>query len=391
MKNIKKKVITGIVTLVLAIVGIVAPGTISQDSAQKILELTEKYTDIIEQGDLTEEQKQMLLNELYQLKDQGNIKDFGKDLNEKIDDYSLENYEELTDENTNTPAVNIKESVTGIEIPAYSNKEYVAINNNVPFFKDTDLTTQSFEYYSELDSLKRCGVAYANISKEIMPTEKRGAIGMVKPSGWHTVRYDDVINGKYLYNRCHLIGYQLAGENANKKNLITGTRSLNVDGMLPFENMVDDFVEATNYHVLYRVTPIYTGKNLVADGVLMEAKSVEDQGKGLSFNVFVYNVQKGVSINYKTGESKLGKPKVTPGKIPDSIINSDMTELSKPNSTPENNTSDKNNKVNTVYVANLNNISKYHSDKNCNNMKNPQAISKKEAVKKGYTPCTKCN
>ena len=173
-------------------------------------------------------------------------------------------------------------------IPAYDGKAYVAINNNEPFFADSDMTTTAFENYSDLDSLCRCGVAYANICKEIMPTEERGKIGMIKPSGWHTVKYD-VIKDRYLYNRCHLIGYQLAGENANPKNLITGTRYLNVEGMLPFENLVADYVNNTGNHVLYRVTPMFSGSNLVANGVLIAAKSVEDNGDGIRFNVYCYN------------------------------------------------------------------------------------------------------
>lgn len=189
-------------------------------------------------------------------------------------------------------------------IPAYDGKAYVAVNNNEPFFTDSDMITTAFENYSDLDSLGRCGVAYANICKDIMPTEERGKIGMIKPSGWHTVKYD-VIKDRYLYNRCHLIGYQLAGENANPKNLITGTRYLNVEGMLPFENLVADYVNNTGNHVLYRVTPMFSGSNLVANGVLIEAKSVEDNGGGILFNVYCYNVQPGVGINYENGDSWL--------------------------------------------------------------------------------------
>ena len=187
-------------------------------------------------------------------------------------------------------------------IPAYDGKAYVAVNE--PFFTDSDMTTTAFENYSDLDSLGRCGVAYANICRDIMPTEERGKIGMIKPSGWHTVKYD-VIKDRYLYNRCHLIGYQLAGENANPKNLITGTRYLNVEGMLPFENLVADYVNNTGNHVLYRVTPMFSGSNLVANGVLIEAKSVEDNGGGILFNVYCYNVQPGVGINYENGDSWL--------------------------------------------------------------------------------------
>lgn len=181
-------------------------------------------------------------------------------------------------------------------------KAYEEIDGNRPDFTEEDYTTEAFESYSELDGLGRCGVAYANICKELMPTEERGSIGQVKPSGWHTVKYDWV-DGKYLYNRCHLIGYQLAGENANEKNLITGTRSFNTQGMLPFENEVADYVKETGNHVLYRVTPVFEGDNLLAKGVTMEAYSVEDDGKGVCFHVFVPNVEPGVVIDYATGES----------------------------------------------------------------------------------------
>ncbi len=188
------------------------------------------------------------------------------------------------------------------DVPDYSGQPYVVLEDNWPDFDAGDLTLEPFENYSELDYLGRCGPAYANICLEIMPTEPRGDIGQVKPSGWQTVKYD-CVDGKYLYNRCHLIGYQLAGENANRQNLITGTRYMNVEGMLPFENMVDDYVEDTGNHVLYRVTPIFEGSNLVASGVQMEAFSVEDEGEGICFNVYVYNVQPGIGIDYATGES----------------------------------------------------------------------------------------
>lgn len=188
------------------------------------------------------------------------------------------------------------------DIPLYSGDNYIVINKNIPYFSEDDYTKKTFEKYSDLDYLGRSGVAYANIGTELMPTEKRGSIGMVKPSGWHTVKYD-IVDGKYLYNRCHLIGYQLTGENANNKNLITCTRQMNTVGMLEFENKVADYIKKTNHHVLYRVTPIYDGHNLVATGVVMEAYSIEDNGYGIKFNVFVYNVQNGIEIDYSTGES----------------------------------------------------------------------------------------
>lgn len=188
-------------------------------------------------------------------------------------------------------------------LPAYAGEAYVAVNDNQPYFSAEERqNTEAFETYSPLDSLGRCGVAWANICQELMPTEERGEIGQVKPSGWHTVKYD-CVDGKYLYNRCHLIGFQLAGENANEQNLITGTRYLNIEGMLPFENLVADYVQETGNHVLYRVTPVFDGDNLVAGGVLMEGWSVEDGGQGVCFCVYAYNVQPGVEIDYATGDS----------------------------------------------------------------------------------------
>lgn len=187
-------------------------------------------------------------------------------------------------------------------IPEYSGQPYVVIDENVPDFAPEDLTTNSYEIYGELDSLGRCGPAMASVGQDLMPTEKRGSISSVKPTGWVQAKYDWV-DGKSLYNRCHLIGYQLTAENANPQNLITGTRYLNVDGMLPFENLVADYVKETGGHVLYRVTPLFSGNELVARGVQMEAMSVEDQGEEVSFNVYCYNVQPGVEIDYQTGES----------------------------------------------------------------------------------------
>ena len=190
------------------------------------------------------------------------------------------------------------------DIPEYTNQKYVFINNNIPEFSEEDFTEESFESYSNLDFLGRCGVAFANIGIDLMPTEKREGIGMIKPSGWQMTKYD-FVDGKYLYNRCHLIGYQLTGENANEKNLITCTRSMNAKTMLEFENQVATYIKKTKNHVLYRVTPIFKSNNLVATGVQIEAESVEDRGKGLKFNVFLYNVEDGVEINYLDGTSKL--------------------------------------------------------------------------------------
>lgn len=260
-------------------------------------------------------------------------------------------------------------------IPAYDGKAYVAVNNNEPFFTDSDMITTAFENYSDLDSLGRCGVAYANICKDIMPTEERGKIGMIKPSGWHTVKYD-VIKDRYLYNRCHLIGYQLAGENANPKNLITGTRYLNVEGMLPFENLVADYVNNTGNHVLYRVTPMFSGSNLVANGVLIEAKSVEDNGGGILFNVYCYNVQPGVGINYENGDSWLD------GTTGSASSGSDS-------SAAENSAADSSNSETMVHITATG--KKYHRA-GCRTLKKSDTeVTLDEAKSMGLSPCGICN
>ena len=264
------------------------------------------------------------------------------------------------------------------QVGAYSGNPYIAINNNVPNFTDSEMTrTDAFETYSNLDSLGRCGVAYANICNELMPTEERGEIGSIKPSGWHTANYHEYIDGNYLYNRCHLIGYQLSGENANEKNLITGTRYLNVQGMLPFENEVADYVESTGNHVLYRVTPIFEGNNLVASGVLMAAYSVEDQGKGVMFNVYCYNVQPGIVIDYATGDSQLSSD-ATP------IQNQEVTtELSGAQTEVAD------------YVLNTNTKRFHYPDcKSVNDMKekNKQYYhgSREDLINQGYKACGNC-
>lgn len=287
------------------------------------------------------------------------------------------------------------------DVPAYSGEPYTAVNNNEPYFTSDNLTTEAFENYSELDALGRCGVAYANVCLETMPTEKRGSISEVKPTGWHSVKYDNV-DGKSLYNRCHLIGYQLTAENANQQNLITGTRYLNVDGMLPFENMVADYVKETDNHVLYRVTPIFTGDNLVADGVLMEGYSVEDEGDGICFCVYAYNVQPGITIDYATGDSWLSSEKgnsdsSSGGNSAVSQSAADksgtqqaavQTESVKETSAPVS--------TGTEYILNTN-TKKFHYP-SCSSLKQMKASNKKEytgsrddLIAQGYDPCKKCN
>lgn len=253
------------------------------------------------------------------------------------------------------------------EIPPYKNAPYVEINNNKPDFDKADLTTGAFEKYAKLDKYGRCGVAYANVCKETMPTQERGSIGSVKPTGWQTVKYNN-IDGKYLYNRCHLIGYQLSAENANEKNLITGTRYLNVTGMLPFENRVADYIEETNNHVLYRVTPVFEGDNLLASGVQIEAYSVEDDGKGICFNVYCYNVQPGIEIDYATGKSKAERSADSfddGSKIQNYVVNTKSKKFHKEDCSALKNTKSENTKK---YRGNRENL-----------------------INNGYTPCKQCN
>jgi len=246
-------------------------------------------------------------------------------------------------------------------LPDYSGKAYTRLNNNTPFFKDYEIINGSFEYYSDLDNLGRCDVCFASIAEDIMPTEKRESISSVTPTGWINVSYDNV-DGGYLYNRCHLIGFQLTGENANKRNLITGTRYLNVEGMLPFENEIAEYIDKTGNRVMYRSTPVFTDDNLVADGVLLEAFSVEDNGKGVSFCVFCYNVQPDIVIDYTTGKSSASGEETLSG--------SDNTTI-----------------VSGVYRTPSG--KKYHFDAECGG-KNSFETSLEEAKKAGLTPCSKC-
>lgn len=287
------------------------------------------------------------------------------------------------------------------DVPAYSGEPYTAVNNNEPYFTSDNLTTEAFENYSELDALGRCGVAYANVCLETMPTEKRGSISEVKPTGWHSVKYDNV-DGKSLYNRCHLIGYQLTAENANQQNLITGTRYLNVDGMLPFENMVADYVKETDNHVLYRVTPIFTGDNLVADGVLMEGYSVEDEGDGICFCVYAYNVQPGITIDYTTGDSWLSSEKGNSDSSSggNSAVSQSAADKSGTQQAAVQTESVKETSAlvstGTEYILNTN-TKKFHYP-SCSSVKQMKASNKKEytgsrddLIAQGYDPCKKCN
>lgn len=279
-------------------------------------------------------------------------------------------------------------TVTLADIPDYDATPYIQLEKNIPdFTEDEKKNTKAFETYSELDSLGRCGQAYANICPEIQPTEERGEIGSVRPSGWHTVKYNDLIDGNYLYNRCHLIAYCLAGENANEKNLITGTRYLNTEGMLPFEEMVNDYVDKTGNHVLYRVTPIFDGDNLVASGVEMEGWSVEDEGAGICFHVYCYNVQPGIEINYADGTSW--------ETTSDERENAQEAERAEQPKAPADNP-DCQNETAQTYILNTN-TKKIHRP-TCSSVSQMKETNKQtyegtieELENMGYTPCKKCN
>ena len=288
------------------------------------------------------------------------------------------------------------------EIPAYSGQAAIEINQNVPEFTESDYTTEAFEQYSPLDGLGRCGIVYACVGEEIMPTEERGAIGMVKPSGWHTVKYD-FVDGKYLYNRCHLIAYMLSGENANTENLITGTRYMNTEGMLPYENQVADYVHDTGNHVLYRVTPLYEGDNLVASGVEIEASSVEDKGKSLSFHVYCYNVQPGVTIDYATGDSALAEDLATENvqetAQETSVADGKQSSENAVAAVQEETSAEQDGghaKEEQDYVLNKN-TKKFHypwcSSADDIKKKNRKDFTgtREEVISQGYVPCKRCN
>ena len=282
-------------------------------------------------------------------------------------------------------AVNIK------DVPQYSGTPYVEINNNEPSFSEKD--TERVEEYSKLDKLGRCGPAFANVGKEIMPTSPRESIRDMRPSGWHTVKYDDIIEDRYLYNRCHLIAFMLAGENANERNLITGTRYFNVEGMLPFENQVADYVQSTGNHVLYRVRPIFKGDDLVARGVQMEAKSVEDGGKGVSFNVYCYNVQPGIRINYKDGSSQ-PESKVQKNKNNKSNKTKNTKKTKKKQTNKQKAEADNGPQVSVHYIANTN-TKKFHIS-TCRAVKMMKAKNmyesddRDELISRGFVPCKIC-
>ena len=300
-------------------------------------------------------------------------------------EYKNDIYAFIYKDNTNYIEKENVGSYNSDKIPEYNGKSYIILNNNEPNFNDEDFLTDTFEKYSPLDKLGRCGVAFANISIDLMPTIERGSIGMIKPSGWHTVKYD-IVSGKYLYNRCHLIGYQLTGENANEKNLITCTRSMNMGVMLDYENKVANYVESTGNHVLYRATPIFEGDNLLAGGVQLEAYSVEDKGDGICFNVFIFNVQPGVKIDYLTGESSLEDESTAPTPTPKPSVTPKPTPKPSPSSTAQAQSYVLNTKTHVFHYASCRHVSSI-KDANRKNFTG----SRDALISDGFKPCGSCH
>ena len=317
------------------------------------------------------------------------------------DDSSNDTLSSTTSKKTgvkNSVGTGVGTAVNPTAIPAFSGTAYTVVNNNQPNFSASELTTTGYEKYSSLDNLGRCGVAIASCGKETMPgpNEKRGSISSVYPTGWIQKSYSG-ISGGYLWNRCHLIGWQLSAENANKQNLITGTRYMNVDGMLPFENMVADYIKETGNHVAYRITPIFEGNNLVCSGVQMEAYSIEDKGNGICLNVYCYNVQPGIAINYATGDSS-GPTSQTSSKTSNTTSSKTSSVTStKPTNETTSSTSSVQQSSSTVTQTQSNEMvwiprtgSKFHRNASCSNMKDPTQVTRQEAESRGYEPCKKC-
>jgi len=323
-----------------------------------------------------------------------------QDITDNPDTQDKDSQADAQSENGLSRAIQTGEPVSLADIPVYDGRPYIQLENNIPDFTDEEKKcTEAFEQYSNLDLLGRCGQAYANICPELQPTEPRGEIGDVRPSGWHTVKYNDFIDGNYLYNRCHLIAYCLAGENANEKNLIAGTRYLNIEGMLPFEKMVNDYVDMTGNHVLYRVTPIFEGDNLVASGVEMEGWSVEDEGAGICFHVYCYNVQPGIGIDYADGTSwqsaadERGNARKSVSTEQSAGIENDIS-AEQPGAADDN--SDSRNKTTQTYILNTN-TKKIHRP-TCSSVGQMKELNKQtyegtveELENMGYTPCKKCD
>ncbi len=382
----KKKTLIIIIVAVLVLIGAIASPS-SEDSEETTKPTYESFEEAT--ADISEEnttEKSFLSGIL------NNKEDNTEKKTEVINN---------TTNKVNKPISNV-DKISPSSLPVYKNTPYVTVNNNEPNFTSSQKSgKKSFETYTELDYLSRCGVAFSCIGKDIMPTGERGEIGQVKPTGWKTAKYD-FVDGKYLYNRCHLIGWQLTGENANNRNLITGTRYMNVQGMLPFENMVDDYIEETGNHVLYRVTPLFKGNELVARGVQIEAYSVEDDGDGICFNVYCFNVQPGVKIDYKTGESALDGKEITTKKTSTTkkVTTTKIVTTAKPTTKP---TTTKPTKPslpssatgNASYVANINTL-KFHTPtcRHADDISPENRLetneSRESLIAKDYSPCGVC-
>ena len=386
----KKLLISLLIILSILLISCENKSEDNSNSAQTSLESiatpfnTTEY--IPEEPSLVEEAGQII---------EGDVKDNNTPLPSKT---PLDTNETIS--NNNVPSINPSNYK---EIEEYKGNIYVTVNNNEPYFTDTDkIRVDAFEYYSQLDDKGRCGEAYANVCIDLMPTGDRENIGMIKPSGWHTIKYAGIVEGNYLYNRCHLIGYQLAGEQGNELNLITGTRYFNTEGMLPFENEVADYVERTNNHVLYRVTPYFEDDNLVANGVFMEAYSVEDQGKGVKFNVFVYNIQPGIEIDYASGDSRLSDDNQMATNDNQVATNDNQTATNDKEQTPSPQptvepepTTEPTQSYECDYILNTNTKVFHYPD--CDSVKQmkdknkqPFIGTKEEAISMGYSPCHNC-
>ena len=388
MKN--KKVLIIIIVAVLALIGIFASSSSedTEETTKPAFESSEESTAYISEENTTKK------SFLHDISDNESKKETTKKSE------STKKYPSSVSTTKKKPTIESIKKVSSSSLPVYKNNPYVIVNGNEPEFTSSQKSSKkSFETYSNLDSLGRCGVAFACIGKDIMPTGERGEIGQVKPTGWKTAKYD-FVDGKYLYNRCHLIGWQLTGENANNRNLITGTRYMNVQGMLSFENMVDDYIEETGNHVLYRVTPYFKGNELVASGVQIEAYSVEDDGDGICFNVYCFNVQPGVKIDYKTGLSALDGKEITTKKpvTTKKITTTKVVTTKKPTTTkpttqkpplPSSATG------NVSYVVNINTL-KFHtpSCRHADDISPENRLETKDSrdslMTKGYSPCGVC-
>lgn len=371
-KEISKK--TKIIVVILGLLAVLISAFSGQDSETK----TETTTQIIETT---------IENRVTENKNEDAVTN--SSAVDKTTEKSEEKTEKETEKQTKPDSVGDDNSKAVLsKIPAYSGRPYVVINGNVPSFNKYELTTKGYETYASLDSYGRCGGAVASCGREIMPKpdEERGSISSVKPSGWVQAQYD-CVSGKHLYNRCHLIGWQLSAENANKRNLITGTRYMNTEGMLPFENMVADYIRETDNHVAYRITPIYDGNDLVAKGVQMEAYSVEDDGEGICFNVFCYNVQPGVKIDYTTGKSWSAQSnKETTKKVVAAPVETTKKQVEETKKPVSYNTYVYSAKSDKFHYPSCRYAEQINAENYCE-----YTGSRQDLINKGYTPCKVCS